>query len=525
MIEGASLAWQDWLVVIVYALGVLWIGWRFSRREESEEDYFLGGRSMSPFLIGISLFASLLSTVSYLAYPGEIIQHGPAYLTGILSVPFAYFIVGYWIIPVYMKQRVTSAYELLEERLGLEARVGGAILFVVLRLVWMALLIYLSSGAIRVMTGLGDDWTPLISIVTGLVAVAYTSMGGLRAVVVTDLMQFCLLFLGLVISVIVISLSLGGFSWIPTQWSENWDVQPIFSLDPEVRATVVGAIVLQLVFRVCTAGADQTMVQRFMATSDATAARRSFLIQSLAAVVVTLALGLLGFALLGYFRDSALLASPELDLGENADNLFPFFIAHSLPTGLSGLVVAALFAAGMSSIDSGVNSITAVLNRDLLPRFCRPPKDTAAKKRWNHGIAWFIGALVVSLSVGVRYVPGNYLEVTQKTSSLFFPPLFSLFFLALFVPRANGPGALVGVVYGMTAAIFIAFWDVLTGRPTLSYQWIGFLSLVTSVGVGWIACFFFDKHRGDRKSVWYVSGAFLLLAGLSYQILSWARVE
>jgi len=93
------------------------------------------------------------------------------------------------------------------------------------------------------------------------------------------------------------------------------------------------------------------------------------------------------------------------------------------------------------------------------------------------------------------------------------------------VHRANGPGALVGVVYGMTAAIFIAFWDVLTGRPTLSYQWIGFLSLVTSVGVGWIACFFFDKHRGDRKSVWYVSGAFLLLAGLSYQILSWARVE
>ncbi|MGK0240933.1 MAG: SSS family solute:Na+ symporter, partial [Candidatus Pelagisphaera sp.] len=131
--EIDALAWQDWAIVILYALGVLWVGWRFSRGSESEEEYFLGGRSMSPFLIGISLFASLLSTVSYLAYPGEIIQHGPIYLTGIISVPIAYFIVGYWLIPIYMKQNVTSAYELLEDKLGLSARVGGAVLFVFLR--------------------------------------------------------------------------------------------------------------------------------------------------------------------------------------------------------------------------------------------------------------------------------------------------------------------------------------------------------------------------------------------------------
>jgi len=208
VVEASGLSWLDWLVVFAYALVVIGVGWRYSRREGSEEDYFLGGRKMSPFLIGISLFASLLSTVSYLAYPGEIIQHGPAYLTGILSVPFAYFIVGYWLIPVYMKQKVTSAYELLEERLGTEARIGGAILFVVLRLVWMALLIYLSSGAIRVMTGLGEEWIPVISIATGFVAVVYTSIGGLRAVVVTDFLQFCLLFTGLVVSVIVVSVSL-----------------------------------------------------------------------------------------------------------------------------------------------------------------------------------------------------------------------------------------------------------------------------------------------------------------------------
>ena len=521
--EIDALAWQDWAIVILYALGVLWVGWRFSRGSESEEEYFLGGRSMSPFLIGISLFASLLSTVSYLAYPGEIIQHGPIYLTGIISVPIAYFIVGYWLIPIYMKQNVTSAYELLEDKLGLSARVGGAVLFVFLRLVWMALLISLSSAAVCVMTGLGEEWIPLISAITGVVAVAYTSMGGLRAVVVTDLLQFSLLFIGAVVSVIVVSASLDGFSWIPTQWSENWDTQPIFSLDPEVRATMVGAIVLQLVFRVCTAGADQTMIQRFMATSSASSARRAFLIQSIAALVVTLFLGLLGFALLGYFRDSALLELPGLDLGENADKLFPFFIAHSLPTGLSGLVVAALFAAGMSSVDSGVNSITAVLNQDLLPLFRPSPPSDVARRRRNHAIAWCTGLLVVALSIGVRYVPGNYLEVTQKTSSLFFPPLFSLFFLALFVKHSNGPGALIGVAYGMTVAVFFAFWDVFTGRTPLSFQWIGFVSLLTSIGIGWVACLFFHGRTGLKNVTPFVVGALAFLAVVSVLVLQWGR--
>jgi len=192
--------------------------------------------------------------------------------------------------------------------------------------------------------------------------------------------------------------------------------------------------------------------------------------------------------------------------------------------GLSGMVMAALFAAGMSSVDSGVNSITAVLNRDLLPRMSSEPADAATRKRRNHRIAWSIGILVICLSVGVRYVPGNYLEVTQKTSSLFFPPLFSLFFLALFVKRANGPGALVGVVYGMTVAVFTAFWDALTGRPPVSYQWIGFLSLVASIGSGWLACFVFHSVHERKRIGWYLVVAFLSLAVLSYLVWSWGQV-
>ncbi|MBT6767742.1 MAG: hypothetical protein HOA81_01975 [Opitutales bacterium] len=136
---------------------------------------------------------------------------------------------------------------------------------------------------------------------------------------------------------------------------------------------------------------------------------------------------------------------------------------------------------GLSSVDSGVNSITAVLNQNLLPRICSLPSSDQARRRRNHGIAWCSGLLVVALSIGVRYVPGNYLKVTQKRSSLFFPPLFSLFFLALFVSRSNGPGALIGVAYGMTVAVFFAFWDVLTGQDTLTCQWIGFVSLLTSI--------------------------------------------
>ena len=130
---------------------------------------------MNPILIGISLFATLISTASYLSKPGEVINHGPVLFSGLIfAIPISYFVVGYFLVPFLMKQRITSAYELLEARLGIGIRLLGAVMFILLRIVWMSLLVYFCAVGLTVIIGLPDSWTPLIVIIIGIIEITYT---------------------------------------------------------------------------------------------------------------------------------------------------------------------------------------------------------------------------------------------------------------------------------------------------------------------------------------------------------------
>ena len=477
-----GLRWLDWFIIAGYGLGMLTLGVYFSRRQTSTRDYFIAGGNLGGFVVGISLFATLLSSISYLAHPGEVIKHGPVVLIGHLSIPIVYLVVGYLLIPVYMRQRVTSGYQLLQERLGTRVRLLAAALFVLQRLVWMSLMIHLASRTLLFILGLNGDQLYLVTAITGLVAITYTSLGGLRAVVITDLFQLLLLLGGALGTVALITLKTGGVSgWWPPSWPSHWDSQPLFSLDPHVRVTVVGALISTMVWQMSTAGGDQTAIQRYMSTRDALAARRAYLTFSFLVVIVFGVLMLVGLALLGYFQANPWSIPAGGDLTAEADLLFPHYIAHHLPMGMSGLVISAMLAAAMSSLDSGVNSITAVVTTDFLDRSAlhlRSEKDRVRKARL---LAFSIGVVVVHASLLMEYVPGNFLEIAYRTTSLLGPLIFALFLLALFVPFTTPKGAALGVAYGLTSALPIAFWDVITGGRALSFQWIGVTSLVVTL--------------------------------------------
>jgi SSS family solute:Na+ symporter len=517
--KSAGLRTIDWLIIAVYGCGTIGLGLYYSRRQKSTEEYFVGSGSMNPILVGVSLFATLLSTISYLSMPGEALGKGPVFMMSLLMLPVVFAIVGYFILPLYMKQKVTSAYELLEDKLGLSVRMLGAGMFIVLRLVWMALLIYLTAKALTIMLGVGEEKIPVIAIVTGFVAVIYTSLGGLKAVVITDFIQTVLLFSGALLVVGVISYDLGGFGWFPTKWNPAWDTQPFFSTDPSTRITVVGTLVSVLIWYVCTSAGDQTSVQRFMATKDADAARRALGTQLCVSVVVSITLGCVGFALLGYFSAHPDQLPGSIHLKDNADKVFPHFIAFHLPPGASGLVVAAMFAAAMSSVDSGVNSITAVVMSDVLDRHGHAPKSEAEHIRMARWLAFGIGAFVVGISSFMGLVPGNITEVTGKTSNLLTTPIFCLFFFALFVPYASPRGVWIGAIFGTLTAALVAFCgpivlglhlafevdpktfgtvlektlDEKTGITTLScadpisFQWIAPLAVLVNIAIGCVA--------------------------------------
>ena len=499
----------DWVIIVIYAASTIGLGAWFARRQKSTREYFLGSGQMNWLLIGVSLFATLLSTITYLSTPGEVIGKGPADLVKLLALPLAYAVVGYWLLPVYMRHRVTSAYELLEEKLGLSTRLLGVGLFLVLRLVWMSVLVYMAAKAMVVMMRVDEKWIPTIVIATGAVSVIYTSLGGLRAVVITDLLQTILLFGGAALVLIVATVDAGGLGWIPTRWHEQWDHQPVFSTDPSVRITMVGSFLSLLTWMICTAGGDQVSVQRFMATRDAQAARRSYGTQLAVNALVTLTLGLVGLALLYYYERHSQLLPAGFSLKKDADDVFPLFIANQLPPGVSGFVVAAMFAAGMSSIDSGVNSITAVVMTDLLDRFDLRPRTERAHVLAARILALSIGIVVVVGSLYVGRIEGNFFTVTNKTVNLLPPVIFSLFFFALFIPFANAPGVWVGCLMGTATAALIAFSgeifgyhkiaDPKTGKilvklAPVTFQWMGPASLAVNLVTGTFACWIFRRR-------------------------------
>lgn len=523
MSDGATgLQWPDWLVVAVYMGTMLWLGWYCARRQSDASEYFIAAkRHIHPVLIGVSLAATLLSTISYLGKPGEMVSKGPIFLLAqVAAVPLAYLAVAYWLIPRLMRQRVTSAYELLEERLGLGIRLLGALLFVGLRIIWMGLMVYLASVALAIVMGLDLSWTPMISAVMAGITVVYTAMGGIRAVVLTDAVQFSLLVLGAVVPIVMVSVDADGFSWLPREWSENWDHQPWFSLDPRVRITFFGAMVSMVVWHVATAGGDQMAIQRYMATRDALAARRSYLATAVASVGTTVLLSVVGLALLGFFIRHPEALGPGMGLKKSGDHIFPYYIAHFLPVGLSGLVISAALAAAMSSIDSGVNSIAAVVMTDFLQRFGRQPKTERGAMLFSKWISVAIGAVVLLASLLVKHAPGNFAEMTMKTGNLLISPVFALFVLALWVPFATPLGALVGCAYGIATAVLIAFWELITGGPPLSFNWVGPAALVVDLLIA-IPLSRWGPRRENRRGT-LVAGT-IAVAALGGVLIALAR--
>ena len=209
-------------------------------------------------------------------------------------------------------------------------RLLGAGMFLALRLVWMSLLIHMTAKALAIMIGAGEQMVPWIVAATAVFAITYTSVGGLRAVVITDMLQSLLLYCGALLVIGTITCKLGGFAWFPTEWqSDVWDKQPIFSLDPSTRVTVVGSMVWVFLFLVCTSAGDQVSVQRFMSTKDISAARKAIAMQLSVAFIVGSTLCLVGLALLGFFQVHPDLLPVGESLKSQGRSAFPAFHRRS----------------------------------------------------------------------------------------------------------------------------------------------------------------------------------------------------
>ncbi len=478
----------DYAAIALYFSLMLWLGYFFGRHQRDTEEYFVAGRNMPAWAVGISIFATLLSTISYLAVPGEMIKHGAGILAGHLSMPLTFLVVGYLIIPYFMRLRLTTAYEYLEQRFDLSTRIFAALLFGSIRLSWMGIIVFTASVAMTKIIGMRPEQTWIVALAVGTIAIAYTTMGGIRAVIWTDVGQFLILFGGAVFTVCYVAFYTGTGPLIwwqdATAMAANRVSQPLWSWDPFTRVTYGGMIISVFSWWLCTANSDQVAIQRYFSTPSTNAARRSFAINLMVGLLVSIFLTLCGIALYSYYQGN---------LPDRPDEVFPHFIRHQLPRGLAGLLVAALFSAAMSSLDSGMNSLATVVTIDFYRRLWRKRPDAQTELTLARMITAGVGILAVFICVLLTWIPaekrGNITDVTNQLNTFVVGGLGGLFCIAMFLKRCTGPTAILATLLGMTVGFILALghWIVDLGVDGLgnprqfSWMWVIPTSTLTTL--------------------------------------------
>ncbi|MBC8353736.1 MAG: sodium/solute symporter [Planctomycetes bacterium] len=493
--QHAGLVPLDYLVILVYLGGVLAAGWYFSREQEEQEDYFVAGRQMPWLAVGLSIVATMLSTVTYLAAPGEVIRHGLALAIGWLSLPIAFVIVNTLWIPFFMRLGVTSIYEYLERRFGLVARLTAVAMFVlILRLFWMATIVLTASRAVAQITHPSlieilsvdmtlNQWTLVVLLSVGIFATFYTMLGGIKAVIWTDVAQFIALFGGAVLTLVFVAwrTGTGPIVWLQTTTAggEGHSLPPLASWDITERNTIVFAVLGAVSWYACTFIADQVAVQRYLTTPSVKAAVRGNVVNFVGDFIVMILLALCGMALLTYYLDPAFqteIADGISDPRDErvADKVFPHFIAYGLPAGVSGMVVAALFAVAMSSLDSGINSVAAVLTIDVFERL----RLTGTKTRrllLPRVLTIIVGLFCTALAWMLLSIPERYniIGITARTFNCALGPLGAMFMVGMFQRRVGQAAVMIATLSGLVIAVGSAWWVELNW----SLGWLDYATL------------------------------------------------
>ena len=369
----------------------------------------------------------------------------------------------------------------------------------------MATIIYATVDvALIPVFGLDPGWVPIISVVLAVITVIYTTMGGLKAVVLTDVIQTVVMFAGVLLTIGIIGGKVGSVgAFFEPQLFEHWP--PIeWGFDPSKRMTVGNILLMTLVWQVCTAGSDQMAIQRYLSTPDVATAKRSYRISLVTSCTIQLLLAVVGLVVMTYFLCYPQMLAPGTTVAGDADTLFPRFILIGLPAGITGLIAAGIMSAAMSSLSSGLNSSATVIYEDIINRNRKESNTSLKSLRHIKLIAVTLGVVVALSSFLVAYVSGNLLDVVIKVVNLVVAPLFVLFFMALFVPWATSRGTVAGGLFSMLVAVLIAFAEIFG----ITALWIMPVALVSGVVASmlfswldrWLIRRGFLEEKSDRQN-------------------------
>lgn len=465
----------NWIVLIVYLLGMLLLGYYFMKREANSDDFFKGGGRIPWWAAGISIYATMLSAITYMAIPAKAFATDWTYYPMLITILIVSFPVIKYFLPFFRRLNVTSAYEYLEHRFNYATRLMASSLFIVFMVARMALVLYLPSLALTTVTGI-DIYICII--LMGLVTIVYCTMGGVEAVVWGDVIQGIILVGGAFFAVAYLAFSTEGGLDGFVQIAVDNDKFRLFdwSLD-YTQATFWVVILGGLANNLISYTSDQTVIQRYLTTKDERSAGRSILMNGIMSAFISVAFYAIGTGLYTFFKTHP----GELDYTmTNADAIFPFFMMSQLPAGIAGLLIAAIFAATMSTISSNINSISTAFSVDVYKHFVPGTSDRRMLR-----VARITGIVTGLIGIGLAILMATWnilslLDYFNTILGLLSSGLGGLFLMGIFFDRIQAKAALSGFCVG-TAVVFY-----LNASTEVSFLLFGFVGMVVSVVVALI---------------------------------------
>lgn len=521
-----GLTFIDVTVIVAYLLIMLYMGLKIARKQRSTEDFFVGGRDLPAWAVGISLFASVMSTILYLGQPGEMFRTGLSFLTRNLPLPLILIVVCFVWIPFFMRLRLTSAYEYLERRFNYSVRALAAIFCLLLIFGWISVVVLTASMALveitrieAILPFINDADSAVYATILGVGAfsIFYTTLGGIRAVIWTDVIQFFVLLIGALFTMGAVAwmTSSNVGDWIEVSQTYKHEEVQWFDWDVRNRSTVFSISLSLFMWMVCTHGANQMAMQRYFTVRNVKAARISYVISAVAALALGVILAGVGISLMYFIQQYDLPASAgilsDIRSVRNVaqDSVFPQFISIYMPSGLRGLVVAALFAAAMSTIDSGANSASTILTVDFIRRF--DPKSEAGQLELKRAriMTACMGVLVVGYTIALYELSkgSDIISLAQKGFNCFLGPLGALFVLGMFVKKATPiaviPAFILGEIVGVSASYSTELFDVdFSTHLVIGFSWL--VTFFSALFIGYLHHYLTGNQatKDQQKLMW-----------------------
>jgi SSS family solute:Na+ symporter len=480
----------DWIICFGAVTLMIFQGWWVSGAQKTTDDYFVGGRQMNWLAVGLSMFAATFSPLSFVGLPREAAYDNYHLYLAILFIPLVVApLVGWLFVPLYHRLKLTSAYEYLELRFDQRLRRCGSFLMGLYLLAWMGNMLYAVGLIVQVALELGERERIFTMILLGGATTAYTTLGGYKAAVWTNVLKSAFL------AAVILAVLFLAVACVDGGWASIWrlgmehDKFAMFDLsfDLSKKATFLPACAFGIFVYGAVSVATQGAVQRYASLPSVAAGRRMLAVNGIGTALVCLLFFVLGSTMFAFYSqhpasNTSAFPFPEL---MRQDQLTMHFVLTELPyPGLVGLLLAGLFITVMGSISAGLSALSSLLMCDWLP-------GRKLELGLSRLMSVVFGVLTIGMALGAPFLGKDVFEIIIRISGALLGPLLGLFVLGAAVPRANAPGALIGLAAGAVslAVIFpsdIAFW------------WYGAFTCIPTLAVGAFASLLFPPPPKEK---------------------------